>query len=71
MVAGYPIAALGGHRDAAKDISAADDDADFNAHGAGFGDIRGNPVSDGDIDPGTPWLPTSSASPEAFNSTRL
>ncbi len=50
VVAGHPVAALGGDCDTAENIAAADDDADFNAHVPRFGDIGGNAVRDRDVD---------------------
>ncbi|ENN87013.1 hypothetical protein RHSP_13228 [Rhizobium freirei PRF 81] len=50
VVAGHAVATLGGHGHTAEDIAAADHDADFDAHGAGLRDIRGNPVRDGNVD---------------------
>ncbi len=36
---------------AAEDVATADDDADFDAHAAGFSDIASNPIGHCDIDP--------------------
>src|SRR5690606_11668379 len=50
VVAGDPVAALRGHGDAAEDVAAPDHDADFNVHGAHFGNVGGDAVDDRDID---------------------
>jgi hypothetical protein len=44
VVAGDAVAALGSDCNAAENVAAADDDADFDAHLAGFSDIRRNAV---------------------------
>ncbi|MNT64989.1 hypothetical protein D3C72_2029370 [compost metagenome] len=50
MVAGHPVATLGGNSDAAEDVAAADDDAHFDAHGARFGNVGGDAVGNRHID---------------------
>ena len=50
MVAGDAVAALRGDRDAAKDVAAADDDADLDAHRPRLGDVGGDAVDDRDVD---------------------
>ncbi len=51
VVAGDPVAALGGYGNATEDIATAHDNAHFNTHLAGIRDIRGNPVGDVHINP--------------------
>ena len=50
MVAGDAVATLGGDSDAAEDVATADNDADFDAERAGFRDVGGDAVGDGNVD---------------------
>src|SRR5690606_17690329 len=47
--AGHPVAALGSHGHAAKDVAPADNHADLDAHGAGFSDIGSDAIGNRDI----------------------
>ncbi len=50
MVAGHAVAALGGHGDAAKDVAAADHDADLDAHVARLLDVGRDAIDDRNVD---------------------
>jgi hypothetical protein len=68
VVAGHAIAALGGHRNAAENIAAADHDADLDAQRPRLGDIGCDPVDHGNVD--AEVLVAHQASPDALSKTR-
>ena len=49
VVAGDAVAALGGHRNAAKDVAAANDHADLDAKRPRLGDVGGDAIDDRDV----------------------